>query len=141
MTQFYKEAIIDSPVWIGAFSDKDQYRETSKSLFKFFSEGSIGKAYITDYVAIETINYLLRKEKFDTALLVFELFLKSSKIEIIYVDELMMHEIKPLFEKYRNLSLTDCSIIALMKEKNIKTLFSFDSGFDKIEGITRKENV
>lgn len=141
MTQFFEEVVIDSLVWIGAFSERDQYREISKSIFDYNSKGNIKKIYLTDYVLLETINFLLRKEEFNTASFVLNLFLQSERIEIVYVDELMLQDIKNLFEKYRDLSLTDCSIIALMKEKGIKYLFSFDSGFDKVKGIIRKESI
>ena len=141
MTLFYKEAIIDSLVWIGAFSERDQYREASKAIFNLFRSGEIKKVYITDYILIETVNFLLRKEGFDTALLVFNLLLKSKNIEIVYVDNLSLDDLYKTFNTYKNLSLTDCSIIALMKEKNIKYLFSFDSGFDKVKDIIRKDSA
>lgn len=141
MTLFYEAAVIDSLVWIGSFSDRDQYRVISKSIIDNFSNGTINKVYITDYILLETINFLLRKEKFETTILALKLFLQHEKIEIVFVDELMLQNIKEMFEKYKDLSLTDCSIIVLMEEKNIKHLFSFDSGFDKVKGILRKENV
>ena len=141
MTLFYKEAIIDSLVWIGAFSERDQYREASKAIFNLFRSGEIKKVYITDYILIETVNFLLRKEGFDTALLIFNLLLKSKNIEIVYVDNLSLDDLYKTFNTYKNLSLTDCSIIALMKEKNIKYLFSFDSGFDKVKDIIRKDSA
>ena len=141
MTLFYKEAVIDSLVWIGAFSERDQYREASKAIFNLFRSGEIKKVYITDYILIETVNFLLRKEGFDTALLVFNLLLKSKNIEIVYVDNLSLDDLYKTFNTYKNLSLTDCSIIALMKEKNIKYLFSFDSGFDKVKDIIRKDSA
>lgn len=141
MTQFYEEAVIDSVVWVSAFSEKDQYREICKLIFGGYTGGKIKKVVVTDYVLLETINFLLRKEKFDVALLVFNLFLQSERIEIVYVDELIFEDIKTLFEKYEDLSLTDCSIIALMKERGIKYLFSLDSGFDKVKEIIRKESL
>lgn len=106
-----------------------------------FSNGTINKVYITDYILLETINFLLRKEKFGTTILALKLFLQHEKIEIVFVDELIFEDIKNIFEKYKDLSLTDCSIIALMKEREIKYLFSFDSGFDKVKEVIRKESL
>lgn len=141
MTQYYNVAVIDSLVWIGAFSARDQYRESSKSILGLVRNGEIKKAYITDYIVIETVNFLLRKEGFNTALLVFELMVKSKNIEIVYGDNLTLDDMYKLFRAYKDLSLTDCSIIALMKEKKIKHLFSFDSGFDKVKDIIRKGDI
>ena len=141
MTQFYKETIVDSLVWIGAFSDRDQYREKSKLIFDFLVKDNKVKIYITDYIVVETVNFLLRKENFNVASLVLDLFLQSENIEIVYVDNFMMENMNKIFEKYKTLSLTDCSIIALMEEKNIKHLFSFDAGFDKVKEIMRKDGI
>ncbi len=141
MTQFYKECVIDSPVWIGAKSKNDQYRLKCLDIVNNFNSENIRKVYITDYVFLETINFLLRKDSFEESNQALFNFLQSERVEIVFVDEVMLDDIKNIFEKYKNLSLTDCSIIALMKEKNIKHLFSFDSGFDKVKDIVRRENV
>ena len=106
-----------------------------------FIKGDIRKILITDYVLLETISFLLKKSGFEEAIETLNMFLQNERIEIVFVDELMLETAKSLFEKYRDLSLTDCSIIALMEEKKIKTLFSFDNGFDKIKGIIRKESI
>jgi len=139
--QFYRDVVVDSLIWIGSKSEKDQYRKESEDIIRAYSDGKIGKIYVTDYVILETVNFLLRKERFEKAFKVFNLFLQSDRIEIVYVDELMLQDIKNLFEKYEKLSLVDCSIIALMNDKKIKYLFSFDSDFDGIKGIIRKETL
>ena len=141
MTQFYKESVIDSPVWIGAKSEKDQYRLKCLEILTHFNNGNIKNVYITDYILLETINFLLRKENFEEANQALFNFLQSDRVEIVFVDEVMLEDMKEIFKKYKNLSLTDCSIISSMREKNIKYLFSFDSGFDKVKGIIRKENI
>ena len=141
MTQFYKESVIDSPVWIGAKSEKDQYRLKCLEILTHFNNVNIKNVYITDYILLETINFLLRKENFEEANQALFNFLQSDRVEIVFVDEVMLEDMKEIFKKYKNLSLTDCSIISLMREKNIKYLFSFDSGFDKVKGIIRKENI
>jgi len=141
MTSFYNEAVVDSVVWIGVKSKRDQYKKISRALMDSFIKGEIRKILITDYVLLETISFLLKKSGFEEAIETLNMFLQNERIEIVFVDELMLETAKSLFEKYRDLSLTDCSIIALMEEKKIKTLFSFDNGFDKIKGIIRKESI
>ena len=46
-----------------------------------------------------------------------------------------------MFQKYKELSLADCSLIALAEEKRIKEIFSFDRAFDRVSGISRKEKA
>ena len=141
MTEFYDEVVIDTVVWVGAKSERDNYYEKSNNIINAFLNKKIKKVIITDYVLIETINFLLRKSGFEFTYDVLNSITESGKIEIRYSDEIFLTKIKEIFEKYKNLSLTDCSIVALMEERKIKYLFSFDSGFDKVKGIIRKETT
>jgi len=141
MTKFYDEVVIDTVVWVGAKSERDNYYEKSNNIINAFLNKKIKKVIITDYVLIETINFLLRKSGFEFTYDVLNSITESGKIEIRYSDEIFLTKIKEIFEKYKNLSLTDCSIVALMEERKIKYLFSFDSGFDKVKGIIRKETT
>ena len=141
MTSYYKEAVVDSVVWIGAKSKKDQYKESCKGIIDSFLKKDIKKIFVTDYIVLETVSFLLARSGFDEAHEALIMFLQNDRIEIVFVDELMLEAAKELFEKYKGLSIADCSIIALMKEKNIKHLFSMDSGFDKVKGIIRKETI
>lgn len=141
MTSFYREAIVDSVVWIGAKSKKDQYKQNCREIIDSFIKNDINKIFITDYILLETVSFLLTKSGFEEAYKSLIMFLQNERIEIVFVDKLMLETAKELFEKYKDLSLTDCSIIALMKERGIKYLFSFDSGFDKVGGIIRKETI
>lgn len=136
-----KNTIFDTGIWIGAKTQKDQYSQLALSLFQNFAEKDIEYVHITDYVITESINFLLIKERFETAFALLEYFLLTDRIKIRYVDELMFNRIKELFEKYENLSITDCSLLALSEELKIKEIFSFDSGFDKVKGIKRLESL
>ena len=141
MTQFYREAVIDSVVWIVAKSKRDQHNSDGEKILNSFFSKNIQKVYITDYILLETINFLIRKCSYDDAIDTLNRFLQSDNIEIVYADKIMMENMKEIFERYRDLSLTDCSIVALMEEKNIKHLFSFDTGFDKVKSIIRKGTI
>ena len=141
MTQQYKHAVFDSLIWIGAKWEEDQYKKHAMKIIESFLQEDIKKIFITDYILVETINFLLRKAGFRFAHDVSNSIINSARIEIVYVDELMLDDIKKLFVKYKDLSITDCSIIALMLEKGIQYLFSFDAGFDKVKEIIRLEYI
>lgn len=82
----------------------------------------------------------MRKKHFDIALEIYDYLTKTDRINIVYIDENMSLRIRELFEKYKTLSVTDCSMIVLAEDYNIKNLFSFDSDFEKIRGLTRRES-
>ena len=132
-------AILDSGIFIATQYKDDFYSERAMSILKGFKEGKISEIYINNYVLLEVVNFLLRKAFFDRANKAYEFLTKTDNIKLVYVDEVMDGGIKELFEKYKDLSLTDCSLIVLGENYKIKNLFSFDSGFDKVKGIIRKE--
>ena len=132
-------AILDSGIFIATQYKDDFYSERAMSILKGFKEGKISEIYINNYVLLEVVNFLLRKAFFDRANKAYEFLTKTDNIKLVYVDEVMDGRIKELFEKYKDLSLTDCSLIVLSENYKIKNLFSFDSGFDKVKNIIRKD--
>ena len=131
--------IIDSNILIALKVNDEKLNNKSKNIIKAFLEGKIKEIHITDYVLVETVNFLLKKTNFEATMEIYELLMK--KANITYVNEVMLEKIDELFKKYRDLSITDCSLIALSSKENIKEIYSFDSGFDKVRGIVRKEDI
>ena len=133
-----KDAIIDSGIWIASRIEGTENKK-SEFILKAFSENKINKIYITNYILLESVNFLLRKKHFDIALEIYNYLTNTDRIEVVYVDDSMSIRIKELFEKYKDLSVTDCSMIVLAEDYDIKYLFSFDSDFEKIRSFIRKE--
>ena len=44
-------------------------------------------------------------------------------------------------EKFPWLSFTDASLVFISESVGIKTMYSFDKGFDKVKGVIRKDKV
>jgi len=134
-----KEAIIDSGILIASKIEGPENKK-AESILKAFLNLDIQKIYVTDYILLESVNFLLRKKHFDIALEIYDYLTKTDRINIVYVDENMSLRIRELFEKYKTLSITDCSMIVLAEDYDLKYLFSLDSGFEKIKSLTRKES-
>jgi predicted nucleic acid-binding protein len=132
-------AIIDANVFIAAWHKRDQYADQGIHIVKKLVTSKIKYAFLTNYVLAEIVNYIQKKESFVLAEEIYVYLTQTDKIHIIYVDEMMENSIKQLFRKYKTLSLTDCSLIVLAEEQNIKTIYSFDKGFDKVKSIERRE--
>ena len=135
-----KQAIVDSGIWIASRAEDSESKKAINILEKF-SNSQIGEIYITNYILMESVNFLLRKKHFNIALEVYNYLTKTDRIKLIHVDEITSIRIKELFEKYKTLSIADCSIIALAENYNIETIFSFDSDFDKVKNLIRKESL
>lgn len=136
-----KKAIIDSGVWIALKHNDDQYNEKAEEIARAWQNNAIKEAYITNYILLETANFLLKKTTFEVTLDAIKMLTESARIKVRYVDEFMHIRIIQLFQKYKEMSLADCSLLALAEEEGISHIFSFDSAFDRVNGISRKENV
>ncbi|MEK6948763.1 MAG: PIN domain-containing protein [Nanoarchaeota archaeon] len=132
-----KEAIFDSGVFIGSQEKRDQYALIAAEILKYFRNKVIIKVYTTDYVVVETINFLLKKSGFDKTKFMYDFLMNTNNMEIVYASNLSMERLKEIFNKYKNLTITDCSLIALAEKYKIKEIFSFDKHFDSIKGLRR----
>ena len=130
---------IDSVVWIGAKLKRDQWHDQSVSVINQFLNKEINIVYVTDYIVLESVNFLLRKAGFETALETLNLFMVHERVKIINVDEQMFKRASEIFTSFPGLSLTDASIVATMEKLGIRKLYSFDGGFDRIGWIERLE--
>jgi len=126
---------IDSVVWIGAKLKKDQWHDKSVPIINKFLNKEINTVYVTDYIVLESLNFLLRKAGFEVALETLNLFKIHERIKIINIDTKLFERTCEIFTEYQGLSITDASIIAAMEKVGVKTLCSFDRGFDKIKWV------
>jgi len=67
--------------------------------------------------------------------------MESDNIHIVYMNETQFIEGLHIFTSYPHLSVVDATSITLMKSLNIQDIYSFDSDFDIIEGITRHVSI
>jgi len=130
---------IDSVIWIAYKNKNDSWHDKAKPLLPTILQRTRERAYVTDYVALETVNHLLRKTSFETAKETLEMFTKSPRITKVYNDEDSFRATYDVFLEYPGLSLTDANIVFHMARLRDSTLFSFDKGFDAVKGITRRE--
>ena len=132
--------VIDSCVWIAYKSKRDQDHKKAVSIMnRFMSEKSMG-VYIPDYVVLEVTNFLLRKMGPEVAFNTLNLFNKHERIRIVIVDEILFERGCELATRFK-ISLADASIVAMMADIGISTLYSFDPGFDKVGWVKRNENA
>lgn len=132
---------IDSVIWIAYKNRNDSWHDKAKRLLPTILQGTREKVYVTDYVALETVNHLLRKTSFETAKETLEMFTRSPRITTLYNDENTFQATYDVFLEYPGLSLTDANIVHHMSRLRETTLFSFDRGFDAVKGIRRREEA
>jgi len=130
--------VIDSCVWIACMSKRDANYESARRIIQEVFGDEALSVCVTDYVVLEVINFLLQKTGPDLAFKTLNMFEKHDRINIFFMGPERFEETSRIARKYKT-SLTDASLITLMKSTGIRTIYSFDSGFDKVKGIERKD--
>lgn len=126
--------VMDSVMWIAYKNRRDAWHEKAKVLLpKILEQKKL--IFITDYIVLEVVNFLLRKIDHKTSLETLEMFLRTEKIKILYNDAVSFLATKNVMEKYQGLSFTDANIIVNMKENNLKELCTLDKGFEIVKDI------
>ncbi len=71
-----------------------------RCFFERIYNQEIKVAYITDYVMLESVNFVLRKAGFSAAIETLNLFRAHERIRIVNVDVAMFDEICKIFAEY-----------------------------------------
>lgn len=129
--------LVDANVLIAARLARDQNHERAAELTTGFDEGDLPTAYVLTDVLEETLNYLLARGGHTVARDTLDALVESSGFDIQHSSKSEFEAARSLFRKYESLSLTDAVVVAAMERRDVEYLYSFDDGFDGVEGLTR----
>lgn len=124
---------IDTSVFVAAVNIADKNHERAKELMEKALKGEFGAIYTSDYVIDETVTATLaRIKKLRPAIEVGEFILGSPRIRKLRVSEEVFDAAWGKFKSLgeRLMSFTDCTSLALMEKSGVRSIASFDSGFD-----------
>ncbi len=133
--------LVDSGVWIGASNPKDSHHREAAAVLKAILRGEPGRALITNLIFSEVVTYVRRKIGPKQSAEAARILLDSKHVEIIHIDEHIFNAAYHMFERYPELSFTDAVSVAIMRDRSIQQIISFDKGFDGIRDIVRLETV
>ena len=123
---------LDTTFIVGLFVSNDQWHSPS---LKVYEKIKNKKLVISKLVIAEVITIL--KNKLETKD-IYEIYMNLSKIFIVLEDNLHYDEAMDIFIKYDStISFFDAMYVAISKKEGINEIVSFDSDFDKIDGIVR----
>ena len=126
---------IDSVIWIALKYNHYQSHIKATTLKEKTLSSKI--IYITDYIVIETYNFLLRKVSSEIAKETLNVFLNSPKINILCNNKVSLEATKRILDIYPHLSFTDANIIWHCHLLDDNEIMSFDEGFDLVATIIR----
>jgi len=129
---------IDSGIFTAFHNAMDSNNGRAVELMREIVSGGLGSAYTSDYIFDEAVTLALtRTRRPEIALSVGRMILGEHTkpfLVVLRVKGEAFREAWDLFPRYaeRGLSFTDCTSIALVRMRNIKSIISFDADFDGI---------
>jgi len=133
-------AVVDSNILIDyKDTSPDTRHERAESIVYAIDGGDLPTARITNYVLLESLNWIHERQRHDIAVDLKKRLTDSAGFELVHCAQKDFPNAVELFETYESLSFGDATIAAYMQRTGIECLYSFDDDFDEIEGITRLE--
>lgn len=124
---------VDSSFFIALVDRKDQWHPAAKALLPVLADETI---IISDLIIAESVSIIGRRSGGKAGEQLYQYFMDNC--DLIVTDQKILKGGMSVFLRYDGtLSVSDAVSVFIMKKKNIDRILSFDSDFDKIEGIFR----
>jgi predicted nucleic acid-binding protein len=127
--------LVDTGV-LYAHHDKDaKHHEAAKEAMTTTLKGEYGQPYVTDYVYDETVTLTRRRmEGFEDAKTVSDRILGTDALKLVRIERRYFEKAVDVFESYsdQSLSFTDASTVAVVEERDMDYVLSFDDDFDGV---------
>ncbi len=130
-------AVIDTNVLLDFRDEASDRHEQAQDIVRAMDHGELPTGRVTNYVVLETLNWLHERRRHDFAVDTLDRLSASAGFEIVQSAQKDFHRAVELFEQYEGLAFGDATITAYMQREEIEYLYSFDDDFDAVEGITR----
>jgi len=135
-------AVVDSNVLLDyKDTSTDTRHERAERIVYAIDGGELPTARVTNYVLLETLNWIHERQRHDIAVDLKARLADSAGFELVQCAQKDFQRALDLFETYESLSFGDATIAAYMQREGIEYLYSFDDDFDAIEHITRLETA
>jgi len=125
--------LVDSSFFIALSDRKDQWHEQATVLLPSIAGETL---VISDLILSESVTIIGRRSGGKAGERLYHYFLDNC--EILFTDEPVLKRGMEIFLRYDGtLSVSDTVSVAVMEKKKISRIVSFDSDFDKVDGIER----
>lgn len=125
--------LIDSNVIIAYINKDDSKHKEAVILLEKIMNKEYGDYLISDYIFDEITTVTFIRTNRAEAIKIGDFLLENVNI-IKIVDNLFFNSWN-IFKKYKKLSFTDCTNLAIMEELGIKNIATFDGDFKEVEEI------
>lgn len=130
-------AVLDTTVLYGAADRGDEWHRLGLQIVRGVDRGSLPDGIVTDFVLAETLTGMVRNLSHRAAVDYLDRLEANDRFEIVWLTADAFATGKAAFRRHEQLSLVDGLIVGHMRDRDLGHLYSFDDGFDEVEGVTR----
>jgi len=134
-------AVVDTAVLLGTVDADDHHHDVAMEIVRRMDGGTLPTGRITNYVILETLNWIHGRHRHDKAREVYGRLKESGGFEILHAAQKDFTRAVDVFDTYESLSFGDATIVAYMEREDLKYLYSFDDDFDAVDDTTRIETA
>jgi hypothetical protein len=132
--------VVDSNILIDyKDTSPDTRHQRAESIVYAIDGGDLPTARVTNYVLLESLNWIHERQRHDIAVDLKNRLVESAGFELVHCAQKDFTNAVELFDTYESLSFGDATIAAYMQREGIEYLYSFDDDFDTLDDITRLE--
>lgn len=132
-----QQSLVDTNVLYGAFQRRDQFHDEALSIVKAADARDLPVCVVLDFVLAETMNALTQEITHKETTEALSKLRQSSGFEVRRTPNRIWTAGFGMYEQYAHLSLVDAILAAYISEADTPYLYSFDDGFDSIDGVQR----
>ena len=119
-------ALVDTGVLIGAAAADDQHHDVASEIVRAIDRGDLPTGRVTNYVALETLNWIHERKRHATAVDFYPRLTRSAGFEIVHCAQKDYHRAVKLFETHNTPAFGDATIAAYINRTGIEYLYTFD---------------
>ena len=131
------DAVVDTTVLYAAGNERSQRHDRGLEVLHAADHERLPTLRIPDVVQVETMNGLTRDVAHETAVDMLDRLEASTGFALDRTTNAVWHAGVDTFRGIEGLSLADGLIAAYARHHDIDYLYSFDGGFDGVDGIAR----
>ncbi|MDY6764524.1 MAG: PIN domain-containing protein [Halobacteria archaeon] len=132
-----QQALVDTGVLYGAFQNRDQYHDKALEIVKEADRGHLPVLVALDFVIAETMNALTQEIRHDECSRAYSMVEESAGLEIKRTSNAVWDRGVIAYKKQSHLSFVDSLLYAYSRENEVEYIYSFDDGFDGLDGLSR----
>ena len=134
-------ALLDTNVLLARVSARDAYHDRAREIVRGIDHGELPDALVTNYVVAETLNLSREKLGADAANQLLDRLIEGAHFQLVHAPKTDFTAAQALFRRYDELSFVDATLAAYLERAELEYLYSFDTDFDAIDGLTRLETA